>query len=127
MIYKLITNARDINELSVGFDCSRDRRQCELTNFKTQKGIFHLRIYLGDIFGFAEHQEKDTFGLGCKLTLTGNTDNAVLNKDNAINNAKTKNNAIKSYIPHYTPSLEQQNISMNQIIKKMVTELQYPE
>ena len=30
------------------------------------------------------------FGLGYELTLTGKTDNAVLNKDNAINNAKIK-------------------------------------
>ena len=45
---------------------------------------------LKDIFAFAEHQEKATYGLGYKLTLTRNTDNAVLNKDNAINKAKFK-------------------------------------
>ena len=43
---------------------------------------------LKDIFGFAEHQEKGTFGVGYKLTLTTNTDNAVLNKGGAINNGK---------------------------------------
>ena len=45
---------------------------------------------LRDISGFAEHQEKGTYGLGYKQTLTKNSDNAVLNKGNAINNAKIK-------------------------------------
>ena len=38
---------------------------------------------LKDVFGFAEHQEKATSGLGYKLTLTRNFDNSVLNKANA--------------------------------------------
>ena len=42
---------------------------------------------LKDIFGFAEHQERSTHGLGYKLTITRNSDNAVLNKANATNNA----------------------------------------
>ena len=55
------------------------------------------------------------------------TDNAVVNNNNAINNAKIKINAIKWYVPHYTPSLEQYNILKNRIVKKMPTELLYPE
>ena len=35
---------------------------------------------LKDVFDLAEYQEKATFGLGCKLTLTRNTANAVLEK-----------------------------------------------
>ena len=54
-----------------------------MNNNKTQKKKFHLRIYLKDVFGFAEHYETATYGPGYKLTLTRNTDNAVLNKDNA--------------------------------------------
>ena len=61
------------------------------------------------------------------MTLTGNTDNVVLNKDNSNNNAKFKINATEWYVPHYRPSLEQQNIFRNQITKKMNTELPYPE
>ena len=49
---------------------------------------------LKDVFGFAEHQEKATSGLGCKMVLTKNVDNAVLNKDNATNKAKIKINAM---------------------------------
>ena len=107
LLYKLITSARRIDDLSIGFDRDRGRRQRELTNNKNIKGKYHVRIYLKDIFGFAQQQEKGTFGLGYKLTLTRNTDNAVLNKGNAINNGKIQ--AIDWYVPHYTPSITQKN------------------
>ena len=51
-----------------------------------------MKFYLEDIFGFAEDQEKATFGHGYKVAFTRNTDDAVLNKDNAINNAKIEIN-----------------------------------
>ena len=79
------------------------------------------------VFGFAEHQEKGTCGLGYKLTLTGNSDYAILNKGNAINNAKIKINSNDWYVPHYTPSLSQRIKLMNQIVKKLATEFHYPE
>ena len=66
-------------------------------------------------------------GLGYKLTLTRNTDNAVLNKDNAVNNAKIKIYSIAWYVPHYTPSIQQQAILFKQITSKTPTELQYVE
>ena len=65
--------------------------------------------------------------MGYKLTLTRNTDNAVLNKDNAINNGKIKINAIEWYVPHYTPSMQQQSILSRQIINKTPAQIQYPE
>ena len=98
-----------------------------MTNNKTQKGKYHIRIYLKDVFGFAEYQNKGTYGLGYKLTLTRNTNNAVLNKDNAINLGRIKINAIEWYVPHYTPSLQQQSILSKQIINKTPTEIIYPE
>ena len=54
-------------------------------------------------------------------------DNAVVNNDNAVNNAKIKINAIERYVPLYTPSLEQHNILMNQIMTMTPTEIHYPE
>ena len=45
---------------------------------------------LRNVFGFAEHQEKATFGLAYKLVLTRISDNSVLNKDNATNVGKIK-------------------------------------
>ena len=98
-----------------------------MTKNKSQKGKFHVKIYLRDVFGFAEYQEKATYGPGYKLTMTRNTDNAVLNKANAINNGKIKINAIEWYVLQYTPSMEQQNILSKQILNKTPTQIQYPE
>ena len=109
-MYKLITGARDTDDLSIGFDRKRGRRQLELSDNKTQKGKFHLKIMLKDVFSFAEQQEKGTYGMSYKLTLTRNTDNAVLNKYNAINNAKIEINAIELYVPQYTPSISNHGI-----------------
>ena len=118
LMYKLLTSSRGSDDLPIGFERDRNRRQRELTNNKTQKGKFHVRIYLKDVLGFAEYQDKGTYGLGYKLTLTRNTDNAVLNKRNAINNGKNKINAIEWYVLHYTPSMQQQAILSKQIINK---------
>ena len=74
-----------------------------------------------DFFG------KAIYGLGYKLTMTRNTDNAVLNKCNAISNGKSRINAIEWYVPHCTPSMQQQSILSKQIINKTPTEIQYPE
>ena len=127
LMYKLLTSSRDSDDLSIGFDRSRGRRKNELTNNKTIKGKYHIRICLKDIFGFAEHQEKGTYGLGYKLTLTRNTDNAVLNKDNAVANGRVKINSLDWYVPHYSPNLEEYNKLMTQIKKNSPTLLHYPE
>ena len=126
-MYKLLTSSKGSDDLSICFDRDRNRRQRELTNNKTQKGKYHVRIYLKGVFGFAEYQEKATYGLGYKLTMTKNSDNAVLNKGNAINNAKIKIIAIEWYVAHFTPSMQQQSILSKQIINKTPTQIQYPE
>ena len=126
LLYKLLRSSRGSDDLSIGIDRDCGRRQRELTNNKNIKGKYHVRIYPKDVFGFSEQQEKGTYGLCYKSTLTRNTDNAVLNKGDAANNGKIKINARDWYVPHCTPSIKQQNILMNQIIKKMATELHYP-
>ena len=127
LMYKLITTAKGCDDLSIGFDPDQSRRQRELTNNKNIKGKYHVRIYLKDIFGFAEHQEKATYGLGYKLALTRNSDSVVLNKANAVNEAKIIFKAISWHVPHYTPSVKQETILMNQIVEKLPTDLQYIE
>ena len=94
LMYKLLTSSKDGDDLSIGFDRNRGRRKNELSINKSIKGKYHIRIYLKDIFGLAEHQEKGTYVLGYKLTLTRNTDNAVLNKDNAVVNGRVKINSL---------------------------------
>ena len=127
LMYKPLTSSKDNDSLSIGFDRNRGRRKNELSNNKSIKGIYHIRTYLKDIFGFAEHQEKGTYGLRYKLTLTRNTDYAVLNKAAATNNAKVEIISLDWYIPHYTPNLEEYNKSMLQIKKNTSTLLHYPE
>ena len=73
------------------------------------KGKNHVRIFLEDIFNFAEHQEKATFGLSF-LTITRNTDNSVLKKANSTIVSKTNFDAIELYLGHYTPSIPHQAI-----------------
>ena len=127
LMYKLLTSSKDSDDLSIGFARNRGRRKNELTNNKTIKGKFHIRIYLKDIFGFVNHQEKATYGLGYKLTLTRNTDNAVLNKDNVVVNGRVKINSLDWYVPHYSPNLEEYTKLMTQIKKNTPTLLHYPE
>ena len=124
LMYKLVTTAKGCDDLSVGFDCSRDRRKQELINNKNQKGKYEIRIHLNDIFRFAEHQEKPTLGFGYKVTLTRHNDSSVLNKDKAINIGKIKIIAIEWYVPNYTPSIPQRAILLKRILSELPTELQ---
>ena len=105
--YELTTSSKTFDDLFFGFDRDRVRGQRELTNNKKIKRKYHLRIYLGDFFGFAEHQEKATFELGYKLTLTKYSDNAVLNKNNGTSEGKIKIKSYELYIPQKTPSVTQ--------------------
>ena len=58
LMYKLITSARRSDDLSIGFDRSRDRRKKELTNNKNIKGKNHVSRYLRDVFGCSQWQKK---------------------------------------------------------------------
>ena len=113
--------------LSIGFDRDRGRRKNELSDNKNIKGKYHTRIYLKDILGFSECQEKATYGLGYRLILTRNTDKAVLNKDNAVVLGRVKINSLDWYAPHYTVNLEEYTKLMTQIKKNTPTLLHYVE
>ena len=124
-MYKLITSIRANDDLSIGIDRDRDKRRDELTNNKNLEGKYHLRIMLQDIFRFAENQEEATYGLGYKLTLTRKKDDAVIDKAAGIADARVKIDHIHWYVPHYTPSIQQQGILSKQILSKTPTELRY--
>ena len=94
---------------------------------KNIKGKYHLKILLKDVFGFAECQEKATEGLGYELTLTRNEDDAVIDKANGIAEARIKIDHIHWYVPHYTPSIQQQSKMSKQILNTTPTELRYVE
>ena len=126
-MYKLLSSSKGSDDLSIGLDRSRDRGKQELTNNKNSKGKYHLRIYLKNIFRFAEHQEVASYGMGYILALTTNTDNAVLYEVNATTNAKSKINSLEWYVPHYTPNLDENKKLRTQTKQKTPTNLHYPE
>ena len=90
LMFNLITASKNSDDPSIGFDRSPNRRKDELALNKSVKGKNHVRIMLKDIFGFAEHEEKATYGLGYKLTLTRNEDEAVIDKVAGIADARNK-------------------------------------
>ena len=112
-MYKLITSSENSDDLSIGFDRSPNRRKDEPALNKRVKGKYHVRNMLKDIFGFAKHKEKATCGLGYKLTLTRNEDEAVAGKVSGIADARIKIDRILWNVPHYTPSMSQQGIMSN--------------
>ena len=81
---------------------------------------------MSDIFGFAD-QEKITYGLGYTLTLKRNNNNDPIIRDNGVDAAKINIKDISWYIPHYVPSLENQQLVMDQILDKDPTEIFYTE
>ena len=56
--YKLITGAKDTDELPIGSDPDRNKGQRELTTNKKKKGNNHVRIMLEDIFLFCRASGK---------------------------------------------------------------------
>ena len=82
---------------------------------------------LKDVFGFAECQVRTTYGLGYKLTLTRNKDDAVIDKTGGIADDRIKIDQIHWYVPHYIPFMQQQSGMSKLIVNKTPTELRYFE
>ena len=127
LMYNLLTSSKHGDDLSIGFDRNRGRRKNEVTNNKNIKCKNHTRIYLKDILGYAECQEKGTYGLGYRFILTRNTDNAVLNKAGTVTSGRIKINSLDWYVPHYTANLEEYTKLMTQIKKNALTLMHYVE
>ena len=126
LVHKLLTSNQQTSQLMYGFEESQATRRQELTNNKTEKGTFLVRIKLTDIFGFAD-QEKITYGLGYNLMLKRNNNNDPIIRDNGVDAAKINIKDISWYIPHYIPSMENQQLVMDQILDKDPTEIYYME
>ena len=80
-----------------------------------------------DIFRFVEHREKATYGLGYKLPLPKNRDQAVSVKTAGVADARIITDHIHLYVPHYTLSSSQQGILSGQFLIKTPMELRYFE
>ena len=122
LLYKLISSAKDSDDLSTRFDMKRARRRDELTNNKKIKIKYHLRNILKDVFVFVEGQEKATYRLGYKKPITRNKDEAVLDTAAGIADTRIKIDHIHCYIPHYTPSIQQQSILSKHFSSRKPTE-----
>ena len=63
LLYKLITSPRGSDDLSIGFDRDRGRRQRELTNNKNIKGKYHVRNYLKVFLVLRNNKKEGLLGL----------------------------------------------------------------
>ena len=122
IMHKLLTSQQQTSEMIYGFEESVAIRRHELTNNKTEKGTLFVNIKLIDLFGFAD-QEKVTYGLGYTLTSKRNNNNDPIKRGNGVDTAKIVITDIGWHIPHYTPSLESQQIMMDLLLNKDPSEL----
>ena len=70
---------------------------------------------------------KKNYGLGYTLTLKRNNNNDPIIRGSGVDGAKIVIKGIGWHIPHYTPSLEIQQIMMDQLLNEDPTELYYME
>ena len=126
LLNKRLTSGQQTSELMYGFDESQATGRLELTNQKTEKRTVIVNIKLTDLFGFAD-QEKVTYGLGYTLTLNQTNNNDPIIRTAGVDAAKVFIKGIGWYIPHFTPSLENLQIRMDQLLNKDPTELYYME
>ena len=67
-MYKLLSSATDHYCLSTGYAREKiDRSRESIVAIKVN-GKFQSKIFLNDVFGVAEHQQKTKFGLSDILT-----------------------------------------------------------
>ena len=102
-----------INQQTQGFTQALENqtRAIEHNNNTLQKSIKEGIKQYDDFAG----QEKITYGLGYTLTLKRNSSNDAILRCNAVDAAKVVVKDISWYIPHYVPSLENQQLVLNQI------------
>ena len=81
---------------------------------------------LKDVSGFAEHQQKATYGLLYKVTPTKNKDGAVLHKVVALVESRVKIELIHYFVAQYTPSIQQQGFYSKHFFKT-ATDVRYVE
>ena len=125
--YKLKSSSKNRDNLSIGSNRSRNIGRDKVAQNKNIKNDYHLGTMLEDVSDFAKHQEKATYALGYKITLTRNKDDAVIDKAAGIADPRIKIDHIHWYLPHYTNSIEQQSILSNQFLSKTPTKLRYVE
>ena len=131
-MYKVISSSRDSDDLSIGFQRNIEARETELIDNKTTKGNYHVRIYLKDVFGFAERQDNCTYGLVSNLPLQRIKDERVFSQlagadvaaDLALAGIVFRED-VSLYVPQYTPNKSNQKFLLGHIVSRAATELSY--
>ena len=118
----------------MGFHRSIEARERELIDNKTTEGCYHVRSFLKTVFGFAEHEDNCSYGLGYKLTLQWNCDNHILGHSTGANDGanvvlagRIPIDDMSLYVPHYTPNISNQKIMLGHFVYKVATHLSYIE
>ena len=99
--------------MSIGFDWNCGKGKDELSSNKSIKSKYHVWNMLKDVFGFAENQEKPTYGLSYKLTPKRNKKEALLDKAPETADARNKVDHIPWYGLPYTASVSHQVFCQN--------------
>ena len=115
--YKLLTSAKDTDELCIGFDRDRVSKQRELANNRTVERKNQVRTMLKDVL-VLQNTRKTTSGLVYKLLPTNNINNAIFYQAEAIVDAKSVIINIHCFLPHHTPFITQQSLSSKQFLSK---------
>ena len=85
-MYKAKTNRKYSYDLSFGYSRNYEARKEKLAK-KSTKGNYHVRISSKDIYGFVDHQENATYGLGYKLIKQREYDFHVLSHEDGTDTA----------------------------------------
>ena len=114
--------AGNISDTTIAFNKRRNR----LINDNPEKGTLFLTIPLSEIFGFALHQDKITYGFGFSLTLKrASNDNAIYRTIGDAAKIVIKDIALN--VPHYTTSLENQLLVTEHVNNNKLTNMSYIE
>ena len=114
----MVRVATNVNDTTIAFNKRRNR----LINDNPEKGTLFLTIPLSEIFGFALHQDKITYGLGFSLSLKrANNDNAIYRTIGDASKIVIKDIAL--YVLHYTTSIENKLLATEHITKEKKTKM----
>ena len=108
-MYILVKACKTAGDISIRFDCHRERRRQNLTHNKTFEGKYQFRIRLRDVFGFAVWQENSTYDSSCFLTSKRNNCNVLMNRaaSSGVANAKIVISGMIWCVPLSTCNVEQ--------------------
>ena len=114
-MHKLLTSQRQTREMMYGFEESATIGRQQLTNHKTEKGAFFCE-HQANCFIWVADQEKVTNVLGCTLTSKRYDVDDPIMRNNGVDAVKIVEKDFGWYLPQFTPSLENKQFMMDQLL-----------